>query len=124
MPKPPAQAHEHESAMIATAPIIKIAAGMFAAVALIAAALYLLLRFQVMPHQAQVAARAGSVPPAPRLQVHAPDDLQTLRMQKQALLEGYQWLDPAHTVARVPIERAMQIYVQQSAAQRGAAEPH
>ncbi len=75
-----------------------------------------------MPHQVQVAAETGSVPPPPRLQVHAPDDLRALRLQKQALLDNYQWLDPDHTVARVPIERAMQLYVQQNAgaAQRGA----
>lgn len=112
----------HEPALIAVAPIIKIAAALFAAVGIIAAVLYLLLRFEVMPHQAQAAARQGALPPPPRLQVHAADDLRVLRLQKQALLEGYQWLDPAHTVARVPIERAMQIYEQQEAARSGAAE--
>jgi hypothetical protein len=108
--------------VIAVAPIIKIAGALFGAVVVIAAVLYLLLRFDVMPHQAQVAARQGPTPPPPRLQVHAPDDLRVLRLQKQALLESYQWLDPAHTVARVPIERAMQIYEQQKAAHSGAAE--
>jgi hypothetical protein len=112
----------HEPAVIAVAPIIKIAGALFAAVVVIAAVLYLLLRFDVMPHQAQAAARQGPVPPPPRLQMHAPDDLRVLRLQKQALLESYQWLDPAHTVARVPIERAMQIYEQQKAAHSGAAE--
>ena len=112
----------HEPAVIAAAPIVKIAAALFAGVVIIAAVLYLLLRFEVMPHQAQVAARQGPVPPPPRLQVHAPDDLRVLRLQKQALLESYQWLDPAHTAARVPIERAMQIYEQQKGAHSGASE--
>lgn len=122
MPKSRAQPRGHEPALIAVAPILKIAGGLFAAVVLIAAGLYLFLRLEVMPHQVQVAAETGSVPPTPRLQVHAPDDLRALRLQKQALLDNYQWLDPDHTVARVPIERAMQLYVQQNAgaAQRGA----
>lgn len=124
MPRSRAPVRGHEPAMIAVAPILKIAGLLFAAVILIAAALYLLLRFEVMPHQAQVAARQGPAPPAPRLQVHAPDDLRALRLRKQALLDGYQWLDPAHTAARVPIERAMQMYVQQNAARRSASETH
>jgi len=122
MPKSLAHLRGHEPAVIAVAPIIKIAGALFAAVVIIAAVLYLLLRFEVMPHEAQVAARQGAVPPPPRLQVHAPDDLRDLRRQKQALLESYQWLDPAHTVARVPIERAMQIYAQQNAARSSASE--
>lgn len=122
MLKSPARLHGHEPAMIAVAPILKIAGSLFISVALIAAVLYLLLRFAVMPHQAQVAARQGTLPPPPRLQVHASDDLRELRLQKQALLEDYQWLDPAHTAARVPIERAMQIYARQSTARRSASE--
>ncbi len=122
MPRAPAPLRGHEPAVIAVAPIIKIAVALFGVVILIAAVLYLLLRFEVMPHQAQVAVRQGAVPPPPRLQVHAREDLRALRAQKQALLESYQWLDPAHSAARVPIERAMQIYVQQSAARRSAPE--
>jgi hypothetical protein len=122
MPKSRALLRGHEPAVIAVAPIIKIAGMLFGAVVLIAAVLYMLLRFEVMPHQVQLAARQGTVPPPPRLQVHAPDDLRVLRSQKQALLEGYRWLDPAHTAARVPIERAMQIYVQQNAAHGSTSE--
>lgn len=116
MPKSGAQPRGHEPALIAVAPILKIAGGLFAAVVLIAAALYLFLRFVVIPHQIEIAAQRGSMPPPPRLQVHAPDDLRSLRLQKQALLDNYQWLNPDHTVARVPIERAMQLLQQQNAA--------
>jgi hypothetical protein len=49
----------------------------------------------------------------PRLQAHPTEDLATLRAQQAALLTHYAWLDPAHTVARVPIERAMAMYAQQ-----------
>lgn len=113
MPKSSTQLRGHEPALIAVAPILKITGVLFAAVVLIAAALYLFLRLEVMPHQLQVAAQTGTVPPPPRLQVHAPEDLHSLRLQKQALLDNYQWLNPDHTLARVPIERAMQLYVQQ-----------
>lgn len=50
------------------------------------------------------------VPPAasPRLQAHPAADLAAVRAQ-QARANGYGWVNAQHTVARVPVERAMAI---------------
>jgi hypothetical protein len=68
-----------------------------------------------MPNYAEVAARPGQVPPKPRLQPHPQTDLAKFRAQKEALLSGYAWADAQHDYARIPIQRAMQIYVQEHA---------
>ena len=57
--------------------------------------------------------RAGlqAVPPAPRLQAHPRQALETLRRQKRQVLESYGWVDARAGVARIPIERAMALSV-------------
>ena len=50
---------------------------------------------------------ATSLPPAPRLQYDPPPELAALRREQQARLQGYGWVDRAHGIARIPIERAM-----------------
>jgi hypothetical protein len=55
-------------------------------------------------------ARPGSPPPILGNTVLQPDPAQDLRAftaSKRALLESYAWIDREHTVARIPIERAM-----------------
>lgn len=70
---------------------------------------------RVMPDHAQVQARAGAIPPPPRLQPHPDPDLAALRAQKRALLTHYAWVDPSHHYARIPIQRAMQLYAHEQA---------
>lgn len=95
------------------------ALGTLAAIALVA--IWLALRYLVMPDYVQQETRRGLVPPAPRLQPsHAHRDLEALRARKLALLSDYAWTDKSHRFARIPIARAMQIYVgQQEAGKRG-----
>jgi hypothetical protein len=96
--------------------IIAIGAGVLTAVVVaIAVGLHLILTRAVIPNQAEVAARPAQIPPEPRLQAHPQSDLAKFRAQKQALLSGYAWTDTQHDYARIPIRRAMQIYVQQHA---------
>lgn len=52
-------------------------------------------------------------PPAPRLQVSPVQDLQRLRALEDAVLYSYGWIDREAGIARIPIERAMEILVQQ-----------
>jgi hypothetical protein len=95
---------------------IVIGAGVLAIVVIaIAVGLHLILTRAVIPNHAEVAARADRIPPKPRLQAHPQTDLARFRAEKQALLSGYAWADPQHDYARVPIERAMQIYAAQHA---------
>ncbi len=55
-------------------------------------------------------ARPGTPPPVMGNTVLQPDPAQDMRAfmaGKRALLESYAWIDREHTVARIPIERAM-----------------
>lgn len=47
------------------------------------------------------------IPPQPRLQPDPAADIAAVRSLQRSRLDGYLWMDPAHTVARIPITRAM-----------------
>lgn len=55
---------------------------------------------------------APSAPPTPRLQPDPARDLAANHRRERAKLDEYTWLDPQHGVARIPIERAMQLLAQ------------
>ena len=63
------------------------------------------------PPPALEAARAVYEPPGPRLQDDPEGELEALREQEDAILEGYAWEDEANGIARVPIERAITLLV-------------
>ncbi|HKZ11803.1 MAG TPA: hypothetical protein VJL61_14030 [Rhodanobacteraceae bacterium] len=95
---------------------ILIGAGVLAVVVIaIAVGLHLILTRAVIPNHAEIAARPAQVPPNPRLQAHPQTDLAKFRAEKEALLSDYAWADAQHNYARIPIQRAMQIYAQQHA---------
>jgi hypothetical protein len=95
---------------------ILIGAGVLAVVVIaVAVGLHLVLTRAVIPNHAEIAARPAPVPPKPRLQAHPQTDLAKFRAEKQALLSGYAWTDAQHDYARIPIQRAMQIYARQHA---------
>jgi hypothetical protein len=56
-----------------------------------------------------VAARATREPSGPRLEEAPPRNLAELRAREDAELAGWGWVDAERRVARIPIERAMEI---------------
>ncbi len=54
------------------------------------------------------------MPPPPNLQPNPYVDLDRERAQARAALDGYGYLDPARTRARIPLDRAMQVVVGRS----------
>ena len=67
----------------------------------------------------QQAARPGRPPPlgAPVVLQPAPgEDIAAFRADKRRLLASYGWVDAAHGIARIPIERAMALLAQQGEA--------
>lgn len=67
----------------------------------------------------QQAARPGHPPPlsAPVVLQPAPgQDAVAFRADKRRRLESYGWVDAAHGIARIPIERAMALLAQQGEA--------
>jgi hypothetical protein len=53
-----------------------------------------------------------TVPSEPRLQVEAPKDLQSLQANEQEVLTTYAWVSKEAGIARIPIERAMQLVLE------------
>ena len=63
----------------------------------------------------------GRLPPEPRLQTAPPAELAQVREADRLTLSGYGWVDQAGGIARIPIEEAMALYVEQAG--RAAAAP-
>ena len=54
---------------------------------------------------------AAKEPPEPRLQLQPRTDLEVMRAAELKILSSYGWVDKEAGVVRVPIERAMQMFV-------------
>ncbi len=54
------------------------------------------------------------MPPPPNLQPNPYADLDRERAANRAALDGYGYLDPGRTRARIPLDRAMQLTVGRS----------
>jgi hypothetical protein len=50
--------------------------------------------------------------PEPHLQISPQKDLEELRRKENEILSTYQWIDRDNGVARIPIDRAMQLFVE------------
>jgi hypothetical protein len=53
--------------------------------------------------------RPNELPPEPRLQTHAPQDLENVRNAEDRRLSSYGWVDRPNGVVHIPIERAIGI---------------
>lgn len=51
----------------------------------------------------------SQIPPPPRLQVRPEKDMEMLRLREDRILSTYGWSDEAAGVARIPIDRAMNL---------------
>jgi hypothetical protein len=56
---------------------------------------------------------APLLPPAPRLQTQPREDLKNLRAEEQERLDSYGWVDAARGDVHIPIDRAMELLLQQ-----------
>ncbi len=61
------------------------------------------------------------LPPGPRLQVNAQEDLHDYLQQQQQTLGSYGWVDQGAGVVRIPIDRAMDLVLQRGLPARAAA---
>ena len=67
-------------------------------------------------------AKGVQVPPEPRLQWRPNDDLGKIRAEEDAKLHGYGWVDEHDGVARIPIERAIELLAERGLPTREAAK--
>lgn len=54
----------------------------------------------------------AALPPAPNLEADPSSSLGLLRAREDAVLNTYGWTDSARGLARVPVERAMELYLE------------
>jgi hypothetical protein len=113
----------HESSAINTRWVLALMGSLALFVLIAVGVLHVVFHHVVMPEHAEVVTASGAIPPNPRLQPHPQHDIALERAQKHQMLSSYRWLDGSHDFARIPIERAMQLYVQQHGAQAGPAAP-
>lgn len=106
----------HESSAVKTGMVLKVIAGIFGMLLVAAVVVYFVVLHGVMADHAQVVERPETTPPKPHLQPDPDADLARFREQKKAALSGYAWDGPGHRFARIPIRRAMQLYVRQQQA--------
>jgi hypothetical protein len=59
------------------------------------------------------------LPTGPRLQIKAPQDLEQYKAAQEEVLNGYGWVDQKAGIARIPIDRAMDILLQKGLPVRG-----
>lgn len=62
------------------------------------------------------------LPPEPRLQVHAPLDLEQFHASEDSLLNTYGWTDKNAGIVRIPIDRAMDLAIERGFATKPAAK--
>lgn len=103
----------HEPSGIAVRRILAIGAILALMVVVSVTLIDVVLRRWVIPQHARIVTQRASLPPPPRLQSDPSRDLAALRAQKQGLLSTWRWESAAHDFARIPIDQAMALYVQQ-----------
>ncbi|HVX67470.1 MAG TPA: hypothetical protein VHA11_12745, partial [Bryobacteraceae bacterium] len=63
------------------------------------------------------------MPPEPRVQVHPLRDIYQLRKREASILNSYGWVQQETGIARIPIERAMDLLAERGLPARTGADP-
>jgi hypothetical protein len=71
------------------------------------------------PNPPAMMSEKPTLPPAPRLQPEPIKELKDLRDNEDMLLNSYGWVDSAKGIAHIPIDQAIDIIAQNTAAQKG-----
>jgi hypothetical protein len=69
-------------------------------------------REQAQRQRQPVVIQVPNPPPPPRLQLNPQGDLEELRRQEAEILSTYQWIDRDKGVVRIPINRAMELFIE------------
>ncbi len=111
----------HEGADLHIRNVVKVA--VLLGFVLVLSILVLTLFFRTMektyPNRTSEAApvvQPSELPPLPRLQTNPLRELQALRAVEASHLDRYAWIDRAHGVAQIPIDRAMVLWTKSYAA--------
>lgn len=110
----------HETRDISTRVVVIFAVTLIVAAILIHFGVWLLYMFygslqaKAYPRQFPMAeVGAPPLPPAPRLQTQPREELKTMRAEEERYLNSYGWVDASRGTVHIPIDRAMQLLLQQ-----------
>jgi hypothetical protein len=122
----PAQGHGHQDFNLGY--LVWFGIGLLALVVLANVVSYwMFLRFedrqQQLDRPLSPLAEPSPLPPGPRLQVAPEVDLQQMRAGEMEMLNSYGWVDRQAGIIRVPIDRAMELLLQQGLPARNAEPP-
>jgi hypothetical protein len=108
----------HEESDVNVSAIFKFGVALAGVMLLVGVLVYLLFRYfdareaQGLHSYPLAAGQATTLPPEPRLQERPREELRDMRMQEEALLNSYGWVDRAAGTVRVPIAEAMRLTVE------------
>lgn len=121
------QAVGHEASDAQVRPLMKFLLALFISTAIVFVAMGLL--FNILVEQAAVLDRPPSpiaegrqVPPSPQLQVSPAAELKRLRESEDRTLNSYGWIDRERGVARIPIDRAMDLLLEKGLPYEGTGD--
>jgi hypothetical protein len=125
---PSASPSAHEAADLDVPKILRVVT--IIAGTLLASILVLILFFRHMEqnYPARTSEAAPQVafsqlPPNPRVQANPMADLLAVRKAEDSHLNQYRWVDQQHSVAQIPVDRAMALWVKSYSATAGPAYP-
>jgi hypothetical protein len=72
---------------------------------------YFAVRFQPAPFVQQPFSEVRQLPPRPRIQSTPELDIRIYLQSQQRLLTSYTWIDAKNRIARIPVDRAMELLV-------------
>ncbi len=127
-PSPSPEPNGYEKSDLKPKPIVLFAVMLTVVTILVFVASYGMIRFLGWWDRARLETPASplatrTIPAEPRLQVKAPKDLQALRAAEQEVLTSYGWVSREAGVARIPIERAMQLVLERGLPERKVPTP-
>jgi hypothetical protein len=117
----PRHAHETSDANIRNLIIFGVCLGLLVIAGLIAsrAVFHYFAGHQGLGPPASPFENVRMLPPGPRLQVRAPQDLEQYKGTQEEILNSYGWVDQKEGIVRIPIDRAMDILLQKGLPVRG-----
>jgi hypothetical protein len=107
----------HETRDAEIRPVVFTGIGLAVVLAVIGLIGYCMFRFlttntAIDVRENPMAAGASQVPPTPRLEEHPALEIRQLHAQEERTLSSYGWADKKAGRVRIPIDRAMELYLQ------------
>lgn len=126
-PSPESLAAKHETTDVRSKPLVLSA--LVLAVAVACVCMFLIWFFGRLEAGAkrrdpQLSPLADSqTPPTPRLQTSPANDLAQMRAAEDRALGGYRWIDKERGIVQLPVERAMDLLLEEGLPKTGAEVP-